>query len=859
MPVLRTVPPHAVDRPDLSARLDRGLEGPLTLVVAPAGSGKSVMLAQWVARLDDVKVAWVDLTAADDDPVHFVRRLATELAALDPAFTELADSARSAAVALGGPFVEAIAGCFASTDAEIVVVFDDLHRLGNRAVVADLWRLVDLLPANAHLVFSSRVDLALGLSRHRLHHALVELRQADLAFDPEDATAVLERITRRPIDPETASAVVERTEGWAAGIQLSGLGLRFRPDQKQFMEALADSDRLAIDYLSEEVLDAQSPERRQALLALSVLEEFTPAIAEAVAGVADGATFLGELERESMFVLPVGDGIYRFHHLFRDLLRLRLRASDPGAESSLLWTAAQWYLSRGDAAAAIEAFLGGGHWNAALDLILTRGREVYEKGATATVARWLGRLPDDERRANPAADVLYAVLEGMSGRAGLAEPIVRELLADPDLDPGLRLVAQTNLAAAVQFLPHPAVYLEAGRVALDLLEGADDVVIPNILRLSTPPNLRSLARSSVARALFLLGDTGAARRRQREALASADMVYGPYRVHALGSLAMMDAWEGYLRRATDLADEALELAGQLELLGHPAPADAYLARALVAIQRGEAEVGAFALHEGYVRASANNRVQLMWIAHAIARLVDPRGTDQAATAPSTPAPPLVRDALESLSRRIQREAGRPTAPAGGVVWSRSVYEDIAGHLTAREVDAARVRLEKVVLPDPLPPSIKIDVHLLGAWIDSLSGHPASARERVQTALVMAEREGLVKPFTRAGSAVVRLVRELPGPVDGFRRRVLDRADALRPRVSQELTEPLTARELELLAYLPSRLTNAELAELCFVSLNTVKTHMAHIYRKLDANGRDAAITRARELGLLAPAEIARVG
>lgn len=188
-----------------------------------------------------------------------------------------------------------------------------------------------------------------------------------------------------------------------------------------------------------------------------------------------------------------------------------------------------------------------------------------------------------------------------------------------------------------------------------------------------------------------------------------------------------------------------------------------------------------------------------------------------------------------------------------------MYEDIAGHLTAGEVDAARVRLEKVVLPDPLPPSIKIDVHLLGAWIDSLSGHPASARERVQTALVMAEREGLVKPFTRAGSAVVRLVRELPGPVDGFRRRVLDRADALRPRVSQELTEPLTARELELLAYLPSRLTNAELAELCFVSLNTVKTHMAHIYRKLDANGRDAAITRARELGLLAPAEIARVG
>jgi LuxR family maltose regulon positive regulatory protein len=861
MPVLRAVPPHAVDRPELSARLDVGMDTPLTLLVAPAGSGKSVLLAQWVAGLDDAAVAWIDLTSADDDPVFFARRLTAALAAVDPTFAELAEASKAVVAPLGGPLVESLAACFAASASRVVVVFDDLHRVTNRAIHADLWRLVDLLPRNAHLVFASRMDLGLGLSRHRLNHGVVELRQADLAFDSEHASRLLERITSRKIDPETAARVVERTEGWAAGVQLSGLGLRFRPDQKQFVDALADSDRLAIDYLSEEVLDAQSPARRQALLDLSVLEEFTPGIAETVAGVPDGDAFLAELERESMFVVavPGAAGAYRFHHLFRDLLRYRLRASAPDAEAALLRTAADWYIQRGQLPSAIEALLAGRHWDSALELIVTRGRDVYEKGETATVARWLSRVPDEERRARPEAQLMYAILEGMSGRAALAEPIARELLADPDLPHGLRLVAQTNLAACVQFLPHPAVYLEAGRAALDLLDQDPADEIPNLMGLSTRANLRALARASVARAHFLLGDSATSRRLLRELLASGEPVYGPYRIHALGSLALVDAWEGYLRRAADLADEALELADQLDLLGHPAPADAYLAKAFVAIQRGEPEAGAFALHEGYVRASANHRVQLMWIAHAAARLVDPRGTEAMAVAPKTPAPPLVRDALESLARRLQREAGRPAPPVGGAHWSRGVYEDIAGHLSAGEVDPARVRLERVVLPDPAPPAVKIDVQLLGAWVDAESGRIAHARERLQSALIVAEREGLVKPFTRAGAEVIRLVRELPGTPDGFRRRILDRADALRQPPVQVLSEPLTARELELLAYLPSRLTNAELAEICFVSLNTVKTHMAHIYRKLDANGRDAAITRARELGLLAPAEIARVG
>ena len=303
----RSFHPHAVDRPELLARLDVGLDAPLTLVVAPAGSGKSVLLAQWVATLDDAQVAWFEMGDADGDAVHFARRFIAE-ASHDrsrPRATSIRCWARPV-MGLGDSLLETARGSsLAEVPGKIVVVFDDLHRVSNPEIVTDLWRLVDLLPRNVHFVFSSRVDLKLGWSRHRLRHGLVELRQAQLAFDSEGAGGILERILRRPVEPATAALIAERTEGWAAGIQLTALSLRFRSDEDQLVDALAESDRLAIDYLSEEVLDAQPEQRRRALLQLSVLDEINPGLVEVVGGIGHGAQFLRELEDESMFIIGV--------------------------------------------------------------------------------------------------------------------------------------------------------------------------------------------------------------------------------------------------------------------------------------------------------------------------------------------------------------------------------------------------------------------------------------------------------------------------------------------------------------------------------------------------------------------------
>ena len=446
----------------------------------------------------------------------------------------------------------------------------------------------------------------------------------------------------------------------------------------------------------------------------------------------------------------------------------------------------------------------------------------------------------------------------MSGRATLPRRSCATL-AEPALPVGAQVVARAYLAACVQFRPHPEIYLREGHATLALIEESDDIAFPDILRMSDGPMITAVALASIGRAHFYLGDPELSLEWLARALATEGGAYGPYRIHLLGSLALAEAWQGRLIRAAELSDEALELARELALLAHPAPADAYIARALVAIQRGEAEAGAFALHEGHLRAASNGRTQLMWIAHAASMLVDPDGTDAATLPPAGSPPPIARMALRAIAHRQVRHAGGHSPAGDDIQWSGLVFEDIAGLLTSHDVLAARAEVAAASDGRRSGAAEAVERRIVDAWLAHEEGHQAHSRKQLLAALEIAEPEGLVYPFLAAGPCIEGLLRVLPGKPGGFRKVVLDRfAPAARPEPGQ-LIEQLTSRELELLAYLPSRLTNAELAARCFVSVNTVKTHMAHIYRKLDAGGRDAAIARARELGLLDGADIARVG
>lgn len=855
----RRIPAHAIDRPALRARLDAGLDSPLSVVVAPAGAGKTVLLAQWALSRAGQSTAWVDVGAGDAGAAALAERIARAVADVDPSFRAPMALVSGTRDAWGEPYLEDLTAALADVS-PIVVVFDDLDRLTGSPLLTDLWRMVDLLPSTVHFVFASRVDLQLGWSRQRVQHGLVELRQEQLAFDERTTSLVIQAITGRPVSVETAQTVASRTEGWAAGVQLTALSLRFAADPSRVVGALKDTDRLVVDYLSEEVLDALDEPRRMALKQLAVLDQFSAPLVEAVLDV-PGMSFIDELERDSLFVVPVpGEpGWYRYHRLFRDLLLLRLRAHAPDVEATVLRRAAVWCSAADREDEAIEYLLRAQDFEQALDRLISLGREVYEQRRTLAVAHWLAEIPEHLRLRRPEAEILLAMTNGMSGRGTDAVDALRALIAEGELSVGQRQVALTYLAACVQLHPHAEIFLDVGRRAVAALNDAPEADRPSLLGLTSGSMLRVVAQVSLGRAHLFRGELAAARGAITTALQLDGMAYRLYRVHALGSLALVEALAGRLTESAALSNEALAIAHEFGLLDHPGPADAFLARAFVAIQRGEPDIGALALAEGTVRASSNQRTQLLWLARLASMIID-REEAELLSEPDGPPPEIVRVTATALAVRRARLLGSssppPTSPPPGGTWSALAFEDVATQLTLGRPEAARACLARIRFDlDPLATTTLVEHDLLLGWLHALEGRRALSREHLSEALGRAELEWLVHPFVRAGPVVADLVDEIPGQGDAFRRVVVSKARAEAAPGRHAVADDLTPRERELLAYLPSRLTIAEIAGRCFVSTNTVKTHLGHIYRKLGVAGRDAAISSAIERGMLAEFQV----
>lgn len=849
-------PAHAVERPRLRSRLDAALNAPLSVVVAPAGSGKTVLLSQWAASHPDVRVIWIGLESADSDPRRLLDHL---LSAVLPRGRGTRDLGRPHAVnarAFGRPVLESLVRVFREHP-PVVLVLDDLHHLAGSPLLPDLWWLADNVPEHTHLIFSSRIDYGLGWGGHRLSHSLIELRQSDLALDEAASATLLERIIGAPVSPRTLTAVMERTEGWAAGVVLTGLGLRSEADPEHFASELRGTDRLIAEYLSEQALAQQPPERRSLLLRLSVLDRMSAELVESILSVDDATSLFEELERESMFLVALDRDRewFRFHPMFRELLRYRLKAERPGAAAEIRTAAADWHLARGDVPSAIDYLLEAESWERAATVISGRGREVLERNDTVSVSLWLDALPAEFRATRPDVEILRGMLMMMNGDAARAEDVLREQADRPTLTPDRSAIIHTYLAARVQFRSDPRVALQAAESATTVLREHPDLHPPELLGLTHPNLLRTSSLTSAGRALFLAGDLDAARRRFDEALAEPGAQYSLYRIHLLGSLALLEAWAGRMRLAAAVSEEALDLAAETRLLAHPSPADAFLAAALASIERATPSSAAVPLHEGALRAAANHRTQLMWIAHLARVLSEEDVVDPVDRLPSTP-PPIVAARLEAEEARALRLAhasnGGLRPPLAGR-WSPLAFEATAGALTRNRPELARAHLD-AISPEPpeFMPRAGVEQLILRSWLDARERGTGAGADAMHRALELASQHDLVAVFVRAGPEVMRLIADLPGTSTPFRASVLERASLLRRAraSSPELAEQLTDRELEILAYLPTRMTNIELAARCYVSPNTIKTHMAHIYRKLAVPNRNSAVARAQDLGLI---------
>lgn len=379
-----------IDRPQVRGRLERTTDARLTLVCAPAGWGKSTLLAQWEPD------AWLTLGAEDSDPVAFWTLVVEALRGSDPdlgtsALATLASAGRGAVDAALPPLINELAGL----GQPLALVLDDYHRISNPDVHESVGFLIDHMPPTLRLAIATRVDPPLPIPRLRASGELTEIRARDLRFETAEAEALLDAVVGDEVSSEDAERLTERTEGWPAGLQLAAMSLRDEDDRRAFIDAFAGDDRHVVDYLATEVLDRQEPEMREFLLTTSILERMNASLCEAVTDRADAGDLLEEIYRLNLFTVALDSRRewYRYHQLFADLLRDALEAERPGEVAELHRRALTWHHGQGETDAAIRHAVQAGDHDAAADLIAAAWEDTFNAGRTETLAGWIDSLP----------------------------------------------------------------------------------------------------------------------------------------------------------------------------------------------------------------------------------------------------------------------------------------------------------------------------------------------------------------------------------------------------------------------------------------------------------------------------------
>jgi LuxR family maltose regulon positive regulatory protein len=890
--------PDLVPRPRLVARLDAGLDGGrCSLLSAPAGAGKTSLLAAWVAGLDR-PVAWLTLDERDQDFDQVLRYLVAALQTVAPA------CGRGALAWLDAPqppppevVVTGLVNDLAALPAPGLLVLDDYHLTRAPAVHTAVAFLLDHLPPTLHLVIASREDPPLPLPRLRARHQLVEVRAADLAFGVEEAAAFLGPGMGLRLDEAQVAALVERTEGWPAGLQLAGLALRDRPDPAGFVAAFAGGHRLVADYLMAEVLDRQPAPTRRFLLATSLLDRLCAPLCDALLTPAagDSRQVLEELERANLFLVPLDDERvwFRYHHLFADALRARLeREAGPGAAASLHRRAGAWFGGQGLLPEAIGHALAGDAVDDAATWIETLTPSMFTTMSVhQRLAAWLAALPEPVARARPLLCLAHAWLlihrVELDAAAAWIDAAERALPADDDsARPTRGAVAATRAymaTVAPDAAPEHAI-AEAERALADL--APDDVAF------------RGAAGLSLGQAALALGQLDRAERAFAEvagALRAAGLVQGS--LTATTQQVNVQRLRGARRQALATGRAALVWASD-----HAVPATVGRLRTVLAELLLDENDLAGALPpatEGLAapREFGNAPPLVLLASLPVVRLRLAQGEVAAAEAVLAEVRPLVERGpfatvtrlLEAAEARVRLALGDGAAAvawATAVAWAAPVEPTALAYMLrfgAAAVEAAAVTPARVLVAqgraagdtallrqaerhleaawrlaeDHQVGWLRLRVLILRALLADAQGDHDAALGSLAAAVAQAEPEGVLRPFLDEGEPMAALLADLRTAARDGRRSTafLDALVTAFPgreqgRQRSGLVEPLTERELAALRLLAAGRSNAEMAAELFVEPSTVKTHLIHLYRKLGAHSRTQAVARARALGLL---------
>ncbi|QYJ15591.1 HTH-type transcriptional regulator MalT [Rubrobacter xylanophilus DSM 9941] len=875
--------PGLVGRPRLIGRLDPEPDRTLTLLSAPAGFGKSMLLVEWARGLSarGGQVAWLSLDGSDDDPARFLSYLVAAIrrGAGEEGFGEAVLGAlRSPQM----PPIEALAGALVNEMAdlrnELAVILDDYHAIESPTVHAIVSYLLDNLPQRVHLLIASRVDPPLPLARLRARNQMTKLGAAELRFTSEEAAAFLNEVMELGLSAGEVSVLEDRTEGWIAGLQLAALSLRDRRDPCGFVESFSGSHRDVLDFLAEEVLSRQPEEVRRFLLKTSILDSLTGTLCDAVTGGTDGQQMLERLERENLFVVALDDERiwYRYHHLFAGFLRDRLQREHHQQVDELHLRASGWYEESGHLDEAISHALSGRDQDRAASLIGAGSRLAWSRGDVNTVLRWLEELSPEARRRRPWLNLQHAMALALTGRPDDAEDLLDEVERgieaageDREFLSGFASAVRSWCARLRGDAPHA---IELARRALALLPGKEG-------------GLRAFAAVVLGDALWTMGDLAPADEALGEAIGIGRSAGHVYSTLSAMTLRVRVKYErGRLREADETLRRALRYVEKqgVELL--PATGAIHIMRGTLLYERDDLDGAERALETGVGMAELTGNVtDLVWGYVTLSRAKRAQGDGRGALAMSREADRVARDYGADLEiaiasawmMRLSLIRG-DLAEAGA--WERAYTKDAGPAVpvrtpnliaSARLLHARGRRREALGLLEELREAAEangrtrelIEILTLQALIRWASSERERAVDNLAEALALAAPEGYVRTFVDEGQPVTALLSEVlqtrrtegPSIPAHYPERLLAalERDARNVRLSAaRLSEPLTERELEVLHLIASGRSNRQISQELFVSVGTAKTHVNHLYRKLGAHSRTQAVARARELGLI---------
>jgi len=885
-----------IGRPRLRALLERTEETPAALVIAPAGFGKSTLLADWHDELKrrGHKVGWLSIDPDDDEPLRFLGYLAAALNQAEPTLAQRAAALlRSVPVNQPESLLPLIVNDLAALESRVALFLDDVHLLQHPAIAGFLDKLLAYAPRNLCLYLACRSEPPLQIQRLRLTHHIAVLTADSLRFDRAEAEQFLNATRGLALSQSDLALLHGKTEGWPAGLRLASLSLERRSERSSFLRSFSGTDSDVTDFLAHDVLLRQPQEVQDFLLATAVLTRFDAALAAHVTGRRDAGAMLDRLWAANLFLVPLdSEGRwFRYHHLFADFLRARLERLRPGAALQLHRKAAAWHEGEGDIGMALHHALAAGDADWAAAVVDNAAMEHLRRGQLTQLRDWLGRVPEEALERRPRLHLMHAwigfhMLEPRRGMRHLA--LARQALGpgndllddkSPGLTPSLLAEMRTLVAGTLSATDH-------NRWARDLARRWFDRVPLD------QPFLRGTLSNILGFSHYTLGElpqaTAAAERGRHEHTRSRS-VFGL--VYAELILALVEKAAGRLFEAERRLEQASRLAR--DKVGSPSYPEAMVAVFLaeLAYERGELATARRLLEDNNYIIEGTAMIVHALSGHLhLARLEALQGRSHAALAILGRAESLGR---ERLYRRLRASVLNDEVRlqlAGGDLAAAQAALGRAGLLESRlampALPAPAVELEQVAVARVLIAERRYDdalrrleglarrvegqgrrrrllqLQCLQAIALQRAGRQRAAEDLLRRALALAEPQGFLRSIADEGrglrpvltALLARATQSEALPSAAYLQRLLaalvPEAPALPAAPDPQLQEALSPRELEIVRLLARGCSNEALARALALSPTTVKWHLRNIYGKLGVKTRTQALLAAQQLQLV---------